>query len=41
MLQSPLPPGKHEIKWGGVLPTLRQAVVYEIVVKEDAAPETL
>lgn len=40
MLQ-PLPPGKHEIRWGGVLPTLRQAVVYEIVVKEEAASETL
>lgn len=37
----PLPPGKHEIKWGGVLQTLRQAVVYEIVVKDDAAPGAL
>jgi hypothetical protein len=37
----PLPPGKHEIKWGGVLQKLRQAVVYEIVVKDDAAPGAL
>jgi hypothetical protein len=28
----PLSPGRHVIKWGGALPSVRQAVVYELTV---------
>jgi hypothetical protein len=36
VMLKPLPPGRHVIKWGGVLPSIRQAVVYEITVGEPA-----
>jgi hypothetical protein len=29
----PLPPGKHEINFGGILPTLVQAVTYTLIVE--------
>ena len=37
VMLKPLPPGRHTIKWGGILETLRQAVVYEITVAGDVA----
>lgn len=38
VMLKPLPPGRHTIKWGGVLATLRQAVVYELTVIEASSP---
>jgi hypothetical protein len=34
VMLKPLAPGRHVVKWGGALDSLRQAVVYEITVSE-------
>jgi len=36
VMLKPLAPGRHVIKWGGVLPSVRQAVIYELTVGEPA-----
>jgi hypothetical protein len=33
VMLNPLPPGKHEINFGGILPDMAQAVTYTLIVE--------
>lgn len=33
VMVNPLPPGKHEINFGGILPDMAQAVTYTLIVE--------